>query len=124
LDETAAIESRSWQVAGSWVLTGETPSYRSVAPRRVFDPSQGTWGAFEIAARVGGATIGDEAFPVFANPQTSARAIWTWTAGLNWYLNRSFKVTLNYEEARFDGGVPAGDRAVERDLLTRLQFSF
>ncbi len=124
LDAAAAVESRSWQVAGSWVLTGETPSYRSVAPKRVFDPAQGTWGAFEITARAGRATIGDEAFPVFANPETSARAIWTWTTGLNWYLNRSFRVMANYEEARFDGGFPTSDRPVERDFLTRLQFSF
>jgi phosphate-selective porin OprO and OprP len=123
-DAVASIDSRAWQVAGSWVLTGESPSYRSVAPRRVFDPASGAFGAFEIAARAGRVTIDDEAFPVFANPDTSARAIWSWTAGLNWYLNRSFKVNLNYEEARFEGGVPLGSRAVERDFLTRLQFSF
>lgn len=123
-DAAASVASQAWQVAGSWVLTGETPSYRSVTPKRVFDPGQGTWGAFEIAARAGRLAIGDEAFPVFANPSTSTRAIFAWTAGVNWYLNRSFKIDINYEEARFEGGAPDGDRAVERDLLTRLQFSF
>lgn len=120
-----AVDSRAWQVAGSWVLSGETPSYRGVSPRRPFEPSQGGFGAFEIAARVGELTIGDDAFPIFANPDTSAREILAYTVGLNWYLNRSFKVTINYEEARFHGGSPiASDRGVERDFLTRLQFSF
>jgi phosphate-selective porin OprO/OprP len=123
-DTTASIANQSWQLAGSWVLTGESPSYRAVAAKRGFDPTQGTWGAFEITARTGRITIGDEAFPVFANPLTSARAIWTWTAGFNWYLNRSIRIMLNYEEARFEGGSPVGDRALERDLLTRMQFSF
>jgi phosphate-selective porin OprO/OprP len=119
------IDSRAWQVAGSWVLTGETPSYRGVSPRRPFEPSQGGWGAFEIAARVGRLTIGEDAFPIFANPETSARDILAYTIGLNWYLNRSFKVVVNYEEARFDGGSPpSSDRGTERDFLTRLQFSF
>jgi phosphate-selective porin OprO/OprP len=106
-------------------LTGETPSYRGVSPRRPFEPSQGGWGAFEIAARVGRLTIGEDAFPIFANPETSARDILAYTIGLNWYLNRSFKVVVNYEEARFDGGSPlSSDRGTERDFLTRLQFSF
>jgi phosphate-selective porin OprO/OprP len=123
-EATAAIASDAWQVAGSWVLTGETSSYKSVRPRRDFDPARGTWGAFEIVARASRLTIEDEAFPVFASPEKSVQATWIWTGGFNWYFNRSFKLNVNYEEARFQGGVPAGDRAVERDLLTRLQFSF
>jgi phosphate-selective porin OprO/OprP len=112
-------------VAGSWVLTGERASYRAVIPRKNFDPTAGAWGAFEVAGRYHQNRIGDEAFPLLADPNVSARAARAWTAGLNWYLNPALKVVLDYEETRFDGGAPAGaDRQTSRDFFTRLQVAF
>jgi phosphate-selective porin OprO/OprP len=111
--------------AGSWVLTGERASYRSVTPRRNFDLATRAWGAFEIAARYHQNTVGDEAFPLFADPAVATRAAGAWTAGLNWYLNPALKVVLDYEETHFDGGAPGGaDRRTARDVFTRLQVSF
>ncbi len=43
---------------------------------------------------------------------------------MNWYLNRSVKIVLNYDETRFDGGAVDGNRRTERDLLTRFQIAF
>ena len=48
-----------------------------------------------------------------------------WAAGVNWYLNRALKFTVDYEETHFKGGAVAGqNRAVERDVFTRFQLSF
>jgi phosphate-selective porin OprO/OprP len=107
------------------VLTGERASYRGVgAPRNNFDPVNGTWGAFEIAARYNEVSIGDEVFPVFASRLASARKAQAAAAGLNWYLNRNIKIVFNYEETHFTGGAPSGDRRPEREFLSRVQFSF
>ena len=50
---TDDIANKAWQVAASWVLTGEaaTDAGAGVRPRAIFDPSTGHWGAFQVAAR-------------------------------------------------------------------------
>lgn len=117
----------AWQVAASWVLTGESASYRGVVPRSSFDPRKGTWGAFEIAGRFGEIEFDDELFDgsLFANPNTSARAAHQWTVGLNWYMSRWLKFVVNYDRTWFDGGkAGGGNKDTESALLTRLQLNF
>ena len=53
----ATLENDAWQIALSYVLTGENASYRSVSPAQPFDLTKGTWGAFEVAARYGELTV-------------------------------------------------------------------
>jgi phosphate-selective porin OprO/OprP len=121
----AEIPVHAMQVAASWMLTGERATYRALIPRRSFDPTKGTWGAFEVAGRYHHLTVSDGAFPVFADPNVAARSARLWTVGLNWYLNPAFKVVLDYEETRFEGGAPGGaDRETGRDFFTRLQVTF
>ena len=122
--ETARLGTDAWQVATSYVLTGEDSSYRGVTPRSAFDPSAGTWGAVEVTARVNQLTLDDEAFPLFANPAIAARDARGWAVGANWYLNRAVKVTADYEETYFRGGSVSGDRETERDVFTRIQVGF
>ena len=118
------IEQQSWQVTGSWVLTGETATGRAIAPRKPFAPGKG-WGAFEIVARANALTVDDAAFPVFANPDAAARQASAAGVGLNWYLNRNVKIAADYELTRFDRGALAGaDRPDEHALFTRFQIAF
>jgi phosphate-selective porin OprO and OprP len=122
---TDEIEQQSWQVTGSWVLTGETATGRAIQPRKAFDLSKGQWGAFEIVARGNALTVGDEAFPVFANPDQAARKATAAGVGLNWYLNRNVKIAADYERTAFDRGAAAGaDRPDEHSLFTRFQIAF
>jgi phosphate-selective porin OprO/OprP len=121
---TATLETNAWQVAGSWVLTGEAASYRAVARKYEFDRSRGKWGAFELTARYHQLTPDADAFPLFADAQNAAERARAWTAGLNWYLNRNVKIVFDYEQTRFDGGAASGDRPTEHGAFTRLQFSF
>ncbi|GAB2520289.1 OprO/OprP family phosphate-selective porin [Lysobacter humi (ex Lee et al. 2017)] len=122
----ADLEHRAWQVAASWVLTGEDASYRGVVrPDRAFGADGGGLGAFELAARVGVLDIDDGAFPVFADPASAVRRTRAWTVGLNWYLTQNFKLVANYTQAAFEGGAPTGaDREDEKTLFTRAQFAF
>jgi phosphate-selective porin OprO/OprP len=118
------LGSDAWQVLGSWVLTGEDSSYRGVTPRSVFDPSNHTWGALELTARVNALALDRDAFPLFANPSAAARTAKAWGLGTNWYLNRAVKISVDFEETRFDGGATDGDRPTERNVLTRFQFGY
>jgi phosphate-selective porin len=44
--------------------------------------------------------------------------------GVNWYLNRLLKVSLDYGNTNFGGGAALGNRLSERALLTRFQINF
>lgn len=119
------FENTAWQVEASYFLTGEANSYKPVVPRKNFSPAGGGWGAFELTARVGELDVDDAAFPLFANPATSATGAFSWGVGFNWHLNRSVKATLNYEHTDFKGGASSSATAQDEDvILTRVQVFF
>jgi len=118
------LEHKSWQVAGNWVLTGGDASYRSVNPKKVFDPAAHTWGAFELAARYSKLELDDETFPTFANLASSASAAEAWAVGFNWYLNKNLRLMFDYEDTSFEGGATVGDREDEKVLFSRFQIAF
>jgi phosphate-selective porin OprO/OprP len=115
----------AWQVATSWVLTGEDASYDGVIPRSPLTLHGDGFGAFELAARFHEINFDTELFPLFANPSTSAKNARSITVGLNWYLNRNLKMQFNYERTLFQGGAAKGaDMGSEDAFLTRLQLAF
>ena len=118
----------AWQIAASYVLTGENASFKGVIPRSDFSLGEGGWGAFEVAARYGQLRIDDDVFPFYADPAVAVRGLDQWTVGGSWYLNRWLRVMVNYEVDTFNGGAtPVGtdaDRHNERVFLTRLQISY
>jgi phosphate-selective porin OprO/OprP len=128
---SANLAHTAWQVAGSWLLTGEAATYGSVTPRHPFDLRSGHWGALQLVARYAELDVDEAAFPFFANPATSASAAQAWSAGLNWYLNRNVLFKLSYSRTVFTGGGGAGSsvpaivtRQPEQLLFTRLQLAF
>ncbi len=124
------VTARAWFVGAHWVLTGEDAGPRGVTPRTAFSWSDGTWGAWEAAIRHGRLRVGDEAFTGtstswFANPATSASEARGTTLGLNWYLNRNVKASLNLEHTDFAGGASGTvTREAEKALLTRVQLRY
>jgi phosphate-selective porin OprO/OprP len=99
----------------AYTLTGESRKYNKasgayggIVPAHAFDPSQGYWGAWEIAGRVSyvdltsnfqnGKVISAVSQPSAVNggKQTS------YTAGLNWYPNSYMRFMLNYIHTDFD----------------------
>jgi phosphate-selective porin OprO/OprP len=121
----ARAENNAWQTQFSYVLTGEDAGYKGVTALNPFDPSADSWGAWEIAAKVGELTIDDSVFPRFASSSSSAKKAHNYGAALNGYLNDTIKVSLDYEHTRFQGGAAAGaDREDEQVLLTRIGYKF
>lgn len=122
---TEDIEHTAWQVAASWVLTGEaaTDAGVGVRPRAIFEPSAGHWGAVQVAARVHQLEIERQAFDLgFAAAGASGRAE-AWTIGLNWVLSPNVKYTLNFERTVFDDNV-SGARPAENGVAFRTQLNF
>ena len=130
--QAANLKNDAWQIAGSWLITGEDASFKGATkPKRAFDVDGSGWGAWELVARYQENNIDDAAFTKnnFANITTSAKSAKTWGLGVNWYLNQNIKLATNYEETSFEGGgggtVTAPiDRADEKALFTRLQVSY
>jgi phosphate-selective porin OprO/OprP len=121
---SAKENTDGWFVQGSWVITGEEASYKMVTPINNFDPFNGRWGAFEVAARVSGLNIDDDALD--AGLATGTKDALAYTGGLNWYFNRAFKIQFNYERTEFDGkpAFSGHNRSHEDVLLTRFQIAF
>jgi phosphate-selective porin OprO/OprP len=114
----------AWQLSLSYVLTGENASFRGVTPRSELGGDDG-FGALELAARGQGITFDDDVFPVFSNPDTSVERALGFTAGINWYLNRYIRLSLNYDHVDYDGGRAGGrDREADDQILTRVQLNY
>ena len=119
------ITHDAWQVAGSWVLTGEdaTDAAAGIRPRNNFDFGNGHWGAFQIALRYHELTVDEEAFTLNLAAPGSSRKAEAWTVGLNWYLSGNFRYTFNFERTVFDDD-PDGPRKAENAFLLRTQVNF
>jgi phosphate-selective porin OprO/OprP len=129
---SARLRHTAWEVSGSWMITGETYAYGGgVIPENVFNPLEGTWGAWQLVARYAELDIDPDAFPLFSDPNTSAHRAESWSAGLNWYLNRNFCIKSSFSHTHFRGGGGTGllppasvTRRDENLLFTRMQLYF
>jgi phosphate-selective porin OprO and OprP len=121
---TAKLEHTAWQASGSFFLTGEKAGFRSPAPKRPFDLKEGGFGAVEVVGRYGQLVIDEAAFPLYANPTSSAQRGKEWGLGINWHFTRAVKLAVNYERTTFTGGAATGDREPENFVVTRFQHSF
>ena len=124
------VDSKAWQLAGFWVLTGEDASFRNPNPRKPYKIGGDGWGTVELVARYGVQTIDDAAFAGaaanrLADPNASAREARNTGIGVNWYFSRNFKIQVNYDQTEFDGGAAGGaDQPTEKALFTRFQANF
>jgi phosphate-selective porin OprO/OprP len=119
---------RAWQVETSYVLTGEKKGFGPAAPKRNFDPRNGGWGEWEIAFRVGGFNTDRQMFQDgFASATVSPREAHERVAGINWYLNRLFKIAVDYGNTDFGGGntiALGGNKPEEKVVTIRFQINF
>jgi phosphate-selective porin OprO and OprP len=129
------IENTGWNLSAGYVLTGEDSTYKGVTPKTVFNPSAGTWGAFEVVARVSQVDIDDDVFvgtaaTRLANRNTSASGVTTYGLGVNWYPAKAIRVGLDYfhNEFELDGAASPATGAVvggdEQTVIGRVQLSF
>lgn len=118
----------AWQIAASYLLTGEDASFKGVKPKRDFDLDKGGWGAWELVARYSEIDLDEDTFKnrngvyaaentttggiinnAYADASKSAKSAKSWTAGVNWYLNSNARIALNYSHTSFDGGAISGN---------------
>jgi phosphate-selective porin OprO/OprP len=89
----------SWYASASWWLTGERPVLskgvvKPIYPDRFFNPQQGTWGAFGLAARYN-RFRGDENW---INPAAfvSAATADAFSLAVNWVLYPMVRMAIDY----------------------------
>ncbi len=123
---TEAFGNDAWQIQASYVLTGEKASYMGVKPKKPFSLKDGTWGAFELAARYGQLDVEEDAFRLgYADPAQSADGAEEVGVGLNWYLNDNVQFKTSYSHLEYSGGGAGGaDRESEDVIITRFQIGF
>src|SRR5918999_1363060 len=114
LTREGELDHDAWQVAVSYVLTGEDSTYKGVK----LSIENGTWGALEIKARYSELDLDEDTFTgganSFADLTTAAEEATAWAVGFNWYLNQNVKLVLDYEHTTFEGG-GGGTAASPRD---------
>ena len=130
----ADIGITAWQIVASYVLTGEDKAAGGVKPKQAFNPEAGTWGAFEVAARVGELNIDNEVFNnaggnAFAVANTQVSKATSASLGVNWWLNKNLKWQLSGDYTRFEGGAGTSvnavrDRESEKVVVSRFQVNF
>ena len=118
------LAQRAWQVAASYVLTGEaaTDAGAGVRPRANVDFANGGLGAFQVAARYHRLRVDSEAVTLGlaapgANPSADA-----WTLGLNWYLTGNLRNTFNFERTTFGRGEESRTAENAFDFRTQVNF--
>jgi phosphate-selective porin OprO/OprP len=129
---SAQLRNTAWQVAASWLVTGEKAGYDTVVvPKHPFNPQYGEWGAVQLVARYMQLNVDNAAFPLFSNPSTSAQSATAWSVGVTWFLNRNFSMNLDFSHTWFNGGGGPGiiapatvTRTDENVLFTRIQLAF
>ncbi len=101
-----------WYVEGSWVLTGEKRRYNPNsfafdAPTidHPFSPLNGSWGAFELAARYSTVDLDYKSGAFGTAPGASAVRGGEQTivsGGVNWYLNSIVRFMLDYQDVKIE----------------------
>ena len=126
LGEAATLNNSAWQIQGGVFLTGEKEAYDAASPNHPV--TQGGIGAWELVARYHTLRYDEAAFAgganSFANPATSVRNAHARGIGLNWYLTHIFKVQLDHEQTRFDGGATVGNRPDQRVITSQFSMIF
>ncbi len=124
------LKNDAWQLAAGYVLTGEKASYKGVVPANDFDRASGSTGAVEIVGRIASLDIDNAAFTTFADRDKSATKANSYAVGLNWYLSKVTRLSLQYAHTQFDlapGANPSATTVIKNSedaVLARLQLTF
>jgi len=106
----------------SYLLTGEHQNYvreeaafGRLSPTKNFNPANGGWGAWEVAARLGFIDTSDEG--------VKGGEVLTFTGAVNWYLFPNARIMFNYVHAKrknsgdgTNGDMDAGEMRLQVDF--------
>ena len=127
---SAKLTVDSWQAVAQYVITGDDATFKSVSPKKPFDPAKGQWGALDVGARIGELRVVDTGLfgEGFADNTRSSIRAWSAGTGVNWYPNKNFRFVLDYERTWFRFGAKEGDvvvnKATESSFVGRVQTVF
>jgi len=128
-NDTDTFRDDGYFAQASYLLTGEDASYGWVKPIHPFDPRNGWWGGWELAARISNLAADSRQFKLgFADPAVSAKTATEYALGVNWYLSSNIKWQFDYANTFFDGGAGTTgapkDRPNESVFESQLQIAF
>lgn len=109
----ANLSFDSWYVMGSYFFTGESRNY---------DQNYGIFGSVKPTKSIGAWEMGLRCSEMDLNDLAAQGGqVKNWTLGLNWYINKEWKMALNY----FDSKAQKQDvKDAPKLLQLRLQFLF
>ena len=128
-DMAADLDFSAWYLQAGYTLTGESRSYKGsdgefkrLKPATEFSLEKGTWGAWEVAARLDHLDLDD-------GPATSGGSGDRYTLALNWYLNYNVRVMADYSRVyNLDNGpvtrLNGGDADNIDTFTLRTQWAF
>ena len=128
-NDTDTFRDDGYFAQASYLLTGEDASYGWVKPIHPFDPRNGWWGGWELAARISNLAADSRQFKLgFADPAVSVKTATEYALGVNWYLSSNIKWQFDYANTFFDGGAGTTgapkDRPNESVFESQLQIAF
>ncbi len=123
LDDTFAeseLESSGWYAYATWLLTGETKRPET----RVVPDSD--WGAVELALRLAQVGIENAFDSGLATAPGNSEEVTSITAGVNWWVRRFFRVTLNVVRESYEDELAFDNRSEDSlwGLIFRAQIDF
>jgi phosphate-selective porin OprO/OprP len=126
--DLSPLIGEGWYVSGTYVITGEKKSNVD-RPKKPLFPGRG-YGAIEVAARIENLTFrsGASGEPRSAGPRADVilgNADQAATLGVNWYVNRFFKIQANYIRETLDDPSqgPLPSKPTFSSTVVRFQFS-
>jgi phosphate-selective porin OprO/OprP len=128
-DRTDTFTDSGYLLQASYILTGEEASYGWIRPLHPFDPRNGYWGGWDVAARLSNVATQTRQFQLgFASPNVAAKTATEWALGINWYMSDNIKWYFDYANTYFNGGAGTAalpkDRANESVFESQLQIAF
>lgn len=117
--------NKAWQVAASYVVTGEKNSEGVVRPASGVEA--GGLGAIRVKARYQQLDVDDALFVgnVFATATASATKATGTNVGLDWWPVPALRLEAEYSHTTFKGGAAAGaNKPGENAVLARAQVAF
>jgi phosphate-selective porin OprO/OprP len=128
-----AVNHSGYHVTASYVVGGDN-TYDGVKPKKAASWATKDFGAIELGVRYNVLDLDNLGFTSssLADQSKSVSKAQGFGVALNWWLNRSIKVSGNWEQTTFTGGNSTGtgaakvitDRATEKVAIGRFQVAF
>lgn len=106
-----ALRTKGFYVYSTYILTGED---KKVEDRIV---PKGDWGAFELAFRIAQVKIDDAYRTGLFTQAGNAERITTFTLGLNWWITRNVRFSLNFVREKYSDHIAFENNRIESMLM-------